>query len=117
LRLVSPEALRPRFGRKSYSPPSKVVKDMAPAPKGEISVIRALAQWRRIELAGCKCRRHSLQPISNPPANDLGSFEVTQGPKDRWAFKTSGLRNVELTGPYMHERLDNDARRDRRISR
>jgi len=44
-----------------------------------------------------------LKPISDPPVNDLGRLEVTQNPKDRWAFKTPGLRNVELTGPYMHD--------------
>jgi cytochrome c peroxidase len=44
-----------------------------------------------------------LQAISSPSANDLGRFEVTQDPKDRWAFKTPSLRNVELTGPYMHD--------------
>jgi cytochrome c peroxidase len=44
-----------------------------------------------------------LQAISSPSANDLGRFEVTQDPKDRWAFKTPGLRNVGLTAPYMHD--------------
>lgn len=44
-----------------------------------------------------------LQTISSPPPNDLGRFEVTQDPKDRWAFKTPSLRNVALTGPYMHD--------------
>ena len=44
-----------------------------------------------------------LQMISSPPPNDLGRFEVTQNPKDRWAFKTPSLRNVALTGPYMHD--------------
>ena len=44
-----------------------------------------------------------LQTISSPPASDLGRFEVTQDPKDRWAFKTPSLRNVALTGPYMHD--------------
>jgi cytochrome c peroxidase len=44
-----------------------------------------------------------VQTISNPTPNDLGRFEVTQNPKDRWAFKTPSLRNVALTGPYMHD--------------
>ena len=34
---------------------------------------------------------------------DLGRFEVTQDPADRWAFKTPSLRNVARTPPYMHD--------------
>jgi cytochrome c peroxidase len=44
-----------------------------------------------------------VQTISSPTLNDLGRFEVTQDPKDRWAFKTPSLRNVALTRPYMHD--------------
>lgn len=35
--------------------------------------------------------------------NDLGHYEVTQDPADRWKFRTPTLRNVALTGPYMHD--------------
>ena len=34
--------------------------------------------------------------------NDLGLYKITQDPNDRWKFRTPPLRNVELTGPYMH---------------
>jgi cytochrome c peroxidase len=34
---------------------------------------------------------------------DLGRFEVTKEDKDRGAFKTPTIRNVELTAPYMHD--------------
>jgi cytochrome c peroxidase len=34
---------------------------------------------------------------------DLGRFGQTQIEKDKGAFKTPGLRNVALTGPYMHD--------------
>ena len=34
---------------------------------------------------------------------DEGRFEVTHRSEDRWAYKTPGLRNVALTGPYMHD--------------
>ncbi|WP_374544427.1 cytochrome-c peroxidase [Rhodoblastus sp.] len=44
-----------------------------------------------------------IRAISSPPANDLGRFEVTQNPDDRWAFKTPSLRNVASTAPYMHD--------------
>ena len=37
------------------------------------------------------------------PENDLGRYEVTQNPSDRWAFRTPSLRNVGLTAPYMHD--------------
>ena len=34
---------------------------------------------------------------------DLGQFEVTGVVLDKGRFRTPGLRNVELTGPYMHD--------------
>ncbi len=37
------------------------------------------------------------------PPNDLGLYEVTQNPDDRWKFRTPSLRNVALTAPYMHD--------------
>ena len=38
---------------------------------------------------------------SVPP--DLGRFEITLDPADRYAFKTPSLRNVARTAPYMHD--------------
>lgn len=38
-----------------------------------------------------------------PKANDVGLYEVTQNPYDRWKYRTSSLRNIELTAPYMHD--------------
>jgi cytochrome c peroxidase len=35
--------------------------------------------------------------------NDLGRYEITQDPADRWKFRTPTLRNVALTAPYMHD--------------
>jgi cytochrome c peroxidase len=34
---------------------------------------------------------------------DAGRFEVTGRPEDRGLFKTPSLRNVAVTGPYMHD--------------
>ena len=34
---------------------------------------------------------------------DLGRFEITLDPADRFAFKTPSLRNVAQTAPYMHD--------------
>ncbi|MGD9600599.1 MAG: cytochrome c peroxidase [Gammaproteobacteria bacterium] len=40
---------------------------------------------------------------SERPPNDLGRYEITLDPADRWKFRTPGLRNVALTAPYMHD--------------
>ncbi len=34
---------------------------------------------------------------------DLGRYEITKNEKDKGAFKTPTVRNVELTGPFMHD--------------
>lgn len=34
--------------------------------------------------------------------NDLGLYEITQNPADRWKYKTPSLRNTALSAPYMH---------------
>jgi cytochrome c peroxidase len=34
---------------------------------------------------------------------DIGREEVTKDEKDRGAFKTPTIRNVALSGPYMHD--------------
>lgn len=33
---------------------------------------------------------------------DYGRYAITQDPADRYAFRTSPLRNVTLTGPWLH---------------
>ena len=37
------------------------------------------------------------------PARDRGLIEITQKPSDEGAMRTPSLRNVALTGPYMHD--------------
>ena len=39
---------------------------------------------------------------SEPRPNDLGFYEITGNPDDRWKYKTPTLRNIALTAPYMH---------------
>ncbi len=34
---------------------------------------------------------------------DLGRYEVSGDPDDRWKYRTPTLRNVALTAPYMHD--------------
>jgi cytochrome c peroxidase len=34
--------------------------------------------------------------------NDAGLYEITKLESDKGKFKTPGLRNIGVTGPYMH---------------
>jgi len=43
-----------------------------------------------------------VKSVSETKANDLGRYEVSQDPADRWHYKTPSLRNIALTAPYMH---------------
>jgi cytochrome c peroxidase len=45
----------------------------------------------------------ALRSLGEPDPNDLGRFEITQDPADRWAYKTPMLRDVARTAPYMHD--------------
>ncbi|WP_367025784.1 cytochrome c peroxidase [Methylococcus sp. ANG] len=40
--------------------------------------------------------------VAEPVPGDLGRYEITQNPADRWKYRTPTLRNVALTPPYMH---------------
>ena len=47
---------------------------------------------------------HVLDELAlKPHFSELGRFLITKEQKDMGAFKTPGLRNVELTAPYMHD--------------
>lgn len=41
--------------------------------------------------------------VGHPAMPDVGFYEVTQNPDDRWKYRTPSLRNVALTAPYMHD--------------
>jgi cytochrome c peroxidase len=43
-----------------------------------------------------------ISTVAEAKPNDLGRYEITQNPQDRWKYKTPSLRNVSLTAPYMH---------------
>ncbi len=57
------------------------------------------------------CHGHDLVRLSRATANngldlvyeDKGRYEVTQSTFDKGVFKVPVLRNIELTGPYMHD--------------
>lgn len=44
-----------------------------------------------------------VRSIGAAPRSDLGRFEITRDPRERWAYKTPMLRNVAATAPYMHD--------------
>lgn len=44
----------------------------------------------------------AIAAFSAPEQNDLGRYEITGRPKDRWKYRTPTLRNIALTAPYMH---------------
>jgi cytochrome c peroxidase len=47
--------------------------------------------------------RELVARVSAPPPSDLGRYEITRDPADRWKYRTPSLRNVALTAPYMHD--------------
>jgi len=44
----------------------------------------------------------SVAGSTEKAASDLGLYEITENPVDRWKYRTPGLRNIVLTAPYMH---------------
>ena len=46
--------------------------------------------------------RKQLESIVETKQSDLGHYEISQNPQDRWKYKTPTLRNIALTAPYMH---------------
>jgi len=44
-----------------------------------------------------------IAQVSEAAPSDLGLYEITQDPDDRWKYKTPTLRNVALSAPYMHD--------------
>lgn len=50
-----------------------------------------------------KIKQSVINSVGKTPEGDLGHYEVTQDPDDRWKYRTPSLRNVALTPPYMHD--------------
>lgn len=46
--------------------------------------------------------RTRIASVGGAKTNDVGRYEVTLNPGDRWKYRTPSLRNVALTAPYMH---------------
>jgi cytochrome c peroxidase len=45
----------------------------------------------------------AIEDSAEAKSGDLGLYEITGNPDDRWKYKTPSLRNVALTAPYMHD--------------
>lgn len=63
----------------------------------------ALARRARQLISQGKNRAQILDELAlSEGFSELGRYLITGQPKDIGAFKTSGLRDIELTAPYMH---------------
>ena len=70
-------------------------RSMAQKPQ-QVSVL--IAPGEQITIQG-----DSVAESSEPVASDLGLYEITENPADRWKYRTPSLRNIALTAPYMHD--------------
>lgn len=62
--------------------------------------------------AGTYMGGHTYQKLGAvkpwPGLTDPGRYEVTKNEADRYVFKVPSLRNVAMTGPYLHDSSIND---------
>lgn len=58
----------------------------------------AVAPGQRIEVDTA-----ALDAVGGRRMGDLGLYELTGDPSDRWKYRTPSLRNVAITAPYMHD--------------
>ncbi len=72
---------------------------------GYVEAMTKTPEQQRVQLAAgvyANVAAKLIDAVSTVKANDLGRYEVTQNPADRWQYKTPTLRNIILTAPYMH---------------
>jgi len=62
----------------------------------ELDVLLAPGRSERIQT-------ELLKTTGTAQFRDLGRYEITGLPADRWRYRTPTLRNVGLTAPYMHD--------------
>jgi len=72
------------YAHSTYATPAKLTVQVAPGTFVEVDA-------------------DVLAGATEPVAPDLGRYEITQDPDDRWKYRTPTLRNVALTSPYMHD--------------
>ena len=73
---------------------------------GYLNSMSPIAKTRKILLAPGKWLEVDTSVIANSAEtkpNDLGYYEISEDPADRWKYKTPSLRNVTLSAPYMHD--------------
>ena len=71
-----------------------------------IAFAARMSATTRVELAPGVFQNVRLSDVglSAPTVkNDLGRFEITGKPEDRWAYTTPTLRALKVTWPYMHD--------------
>jgi cytochrome c peroxidase len=83
--------------------------------RGENDVHLTDAEKRGYQIFLQKCNSCHTQPLFSdfsfrnnglsvhPLLKDSGRAHITGLPQDRWKFKVPTLRNIALTGPYMHD--------------
>ena len=72
---------------------------------GYLEAMQPTPQTQRLQLAPgvfVEMDSQQLKTVSAAKANDLGYYEISQNPADRWRYKTPSLRNIALTAPYLH---------------
>ena len=72
---------------------------------GYAETMSSSAKGQRVELIPgvyANLNANQINSVSEKKTNDLGRYEITQNPADRWRYKTPTLRNIQLTAPYMH---------------
>ncbi len=70
------------------------LNSMAKSPKSQ-KVLVAPGIWLDVDSS-------VMADSAEPKPNDLGYYEISGLPDDRWKYRTPTLRNVALTAPYMH---------------
>jgi len=73
---------------------------------GYAAAMHKTPQKQRVQLAPgvfAEVDQADLRGLNTAKPNDLGYYEVSQNPADRWAYKTPSLRNIALSAPYMHD--------------
>jgi cytochrome c peroxidase len=72
---------------------------------GYAQAMQADSSSQKVQLAPnvfAEVSKQLIKSVSEAKTNDLGRYEVSQNPADRWQYKTPSLRNIALTAPYMH---------------
>lgn len=81
------------FSDQSWHNTGVAFRQTVPAAKAQVQLAPGLV--KEVDLS-------SLGLAAAPP-RDIGRFEITKDPADRWAYTTPMLRGVSKSAPYMHD--------------